>query len=90
MQTCPWGGFMIRVIVSMAILLSTTALLQAQTECSRSILKAATQSYIAAHEAGDLSKLPLASEVKYFEWIHTLSVNLTGEPIVVEPQGSGE
>jgi hypothetical protein len=58
---------MIRVIVSMAILLSSTALLQAQTVCTRSVLKAATQSYIAAQEAGDLSKLALAPEVKYFE-----------------------
>jgi hypothetical protein len=25
-----------------------------------------------------------------YRWIHTLSVNLTGKPIVVEPQGFGE
>ena len=60
---------MIREIVSVMILLSGAASLHAQTEreCTRSILKAATDSYITAQEAGDLSKMALASKVKYIE-----------------------
>jgi hypothetical protein len=58
---------MIRAIISMAILLSSTALLRAQTVCTRSMLQAATDSYIAAQTAGDLSKMSLAPKVKYIE-----------------------
>jgi hypothetical protein len=58
---------MIRAIVSMAILLSSTALLRAQTVCTRSMLQAATDRYIAAQTAGDLSKMSLAPKVKYIE-----------------------
>jgi hypothetical protein len=60
---------MIRAIVSMVILLSGAAFVHAQTEseCTRSMLKAATDSYIAAQEAGDLSKMALAPKVKYIE-----------------------
>lgn len=36
-------------------------------ECDREMLKAATASYIAAQEAGDLSKMDLADSVKYNE-----------------------
>jgi hypothetical protein len=58
---------MIRAIVSMAILLGSTAFLNAQTECTRSMLKAATDSYIAAQGSGNLSKMSLASDAKYLE-----------------------
>jgi len=58
---------MIRIIVGIAILLSSTAFLRAQTECTRSMLQAATDSYIAAQTAGDLSKMSLAPKVKYSE-----------------------
>jgi hypothetical protein len=58
---------MIRAIVSMAILLGSNALLHAQTGCTRSMLQAATDSYIAAQTAGDLSKMTLAPKVKYIE-----------------------
>jgi len=58
---------MIRAIVGMAILLSSTAYLQAQTVCTRPMLQAAAANYIAAQKAGDLSKLPLAEKVKYQE-----------------------
>ena len=60
---------MIREIVSVMILLSGAASLQAQTECecTRSMLKAATDSYIAAQEAGDLSKMALDPKVKFLE-----------------------
>jgi hypothetical protein len=53
----------------MVILLSGAAFVHAQTEseCTRSMLKAATDSYIAAQEAGDLSKMALAPKVKYIE-----------------------
>jgi hypothetical protein len=58
---------MIRAIVSIAILLSSTAFLPAQTECTRSMLQAATDSYIAAQKVGDLSKMSLAAKMKYIE-----------------------
>jgi len=58
---------MIRILVSMAVLLSSTALLHAEAECTRSTLQAAVASYIAAQEAGDLSKMSLAAEVTYIE-----------------------
>ncbi len=58
---------MIRAIVSMAILLSSAAFVHAQSECSRSMLQAATDSYIAAQKAGDLSKLSLAPQVRFSE-----------------------
>jgi hypothetical protein len=58
---------MIRAIVSIAILLSSTAVLHAQAECTRSLLQAAADSYIAAQTAGDLSKMSLASKVKCVE-----------------------
>jgi hypothetical protein len=58
---------MIRAIVSIAILLSSTTLLRAQSACTRSMLQAATDSYIAAQKAGDLSKMSLAPKVKFLE-----------------------
>jgi hypothetical protein len=58
---------MIRVLVSMALLLGSTAFLQAQTECTRSMLKDVVKSYIAAQEAGDISKVNLAEKVTYIE-----------------------
>ena len=58
---------MIRSIVGVAILLSSTALVRAQTACTRSMLQAAADSYIAAQTAGDLSKMSLAPRVKYIE-----------------------
>jgi hypothetical protein len=58
---------MIRAIVSLAILLSSTAFLPAQTECTRSMLKTAVDSYIAAQKTGDLSKMTLAPKVKFKE-----------------------
>ena len=58
---------MIRIIVSIAVLLSSTALVQAQAECTRAMLQAATNSYIAAQTAGNLSKMSLAPKVKFIE-----------------------
>src|SRR5512145_2237634 len=58
---------MIRIIVSLAILLSSTAIVHAQNACTRSMLQAATASYIAAQTAGDISKMSLAEKVKYQE-----------------------
>jgi hypothetical protein len=58
---------MIRAIVCMAILLSSTAFLRAQTECTRSMLQAAANSYIEAQKAGSLAKMSLAPKVKYQE-----------------------
>ena len=58
---------MARIIVSIAILLSGTVLGLAQDACTRSMLQAATDGYIAAQTAGDLSKMSLAPSVKYLE-----------------------
>jgi hypothetical protein len=58
---------MIRAILSMAILLSSTALVRAQAGCTRSMLQAAADSYIEAQKAGNLSKISLAEKVKYIE-----------------------
>jgi len=60
---------MIRSILSMVILVCGAAFVHAQTECecTRSMLKAATDSYIAAQEAGDLSKMALDPKVKFIE-----------------------
>jgi hypothetical protein len=58
---------MIRAIVSLAILLSSAAFLPAQTECTRSMLKTAVDSYIAAQKAGDLSKMTFAPKMKFKE-----------------------
>jgi len=57
---------MIRGIISIAILFCSTSLVQAEG-CTREVLQAAVDSYLAAQKAGDLSKAPLASKVKYFE-----------------------
>ncbi len=56
---------MIRAIMSLTILLSSTAVVRAQ--CTRSMLQAATDSYIAAQTAGDLSRMSLAPKIKYIE-----------------------
>jgi hypothetical protein len=58
---------MIRAIVTMAILLCSTAFVQAQTACPRPMLQAAVDSYLAAQKAGDVSKMSLAAKVKYQE-----------------------
>jgi len=48
-------------------LVSSTAILRAQAQCTRPMLQAATERYIAAQKAGDLSKMSLADKVKYIE-----------------------
>jgi hypothetical protein len=58
---------MIRVLVSIMILLSSTTILRAQSSCTRSTLQTATESYITAQKAGDLSKMSLDPKVKFFE-----------------------
>jgi hypothetical protein len=58
---------MVRALVSIAILLSSTSIVRAETGCTRSMLEAATESYVAAQTAGDLSKMSLAEKVKYRE-----------------------
>jgi hypothetical protein len=68
------GDFMIRAIVSIAILLCGTSFVRAESAintpakgCTRAVLQAAVDSYLAAQGAGNLSKMSLASQVKYFE-----------------------
>jgi hypothetical protein len=58
---------MIRIMAGIAIFLSSTVLVRAQVGCTRSMLQAAADSYIAAQTAGDLAKMSLAPKVKYFE-----------------------
>ena len=65
---------MIRAIVSIAILFGSTSFIQAESAaagqakgCTRALLQAAVDSYLAAQEAGNLSKMSLASQVKYVE-----------------------
>jgi hypothetical protein len=58
---------MIRIFVSLVVLLSSTVFLHAEAECNRAMLQAAAAGYIAAQEAGDLSKMSLADEVKFME-----------------------
>jgi hypothetical protein len=58
---------MIRIMAGIAIFLSSTVLVRAQVGCTRSMLQAAADSYIAAQTAGDLAKMSLAPKVKYIE-----------------------
>jgi hypothetical protein len=58
---------MLRAIASFVILLSSATLLRAQAECPRSMLQAATESYIQAQKTGDLSKMSLAPKAKFLE-----------------------
>ena len=65
---------MIRVMVCIAILICSSSCIQqegpvgSQPEgCTRALLQTAVDSYIAAQEAGDPSKMRLASQVKYTE-----------------------
>jgi hypothetical protein len=58
---------MIRVLFSMAILLCSTGLLHAQAVCTRSLLQAATDSYIEAQKAGSLEKMSLDPKAKFIE-----------------------
>jgi hypothetical protein len=68
------GDYMIREIVSVALLLCSTSFVRAENAsagqakgCTRAMLQQAVDSYLAAQEAGNLSKALLASKVKYFE-----------------------
>lgn len=65
---------MIRAIASIVILLCSTSFVQAQSAaasqakgCTRAGLQTAVDNYIAAQGAGNLSKMSLASQVKYVE-----------------------
>lgn len=58
---------MVRAILSIAILLGSTALVRAQEGCTRAMLQAAADSYIAAQTAGNVSKMSFAPKAKFFE-----------------------
>jgi hypothetical protein len=65
---------MIRAIASIVILLCSTSFVLAASAaadqakgCTRAVLQTAVDSYLAAQGAGNLSKMPLASQVKYIE-----------------------
>jgi hypothetical protein len=65
---------MIRVFLGIAILLSGSSYIRAESgaadtpgECTRAVLQTAIDSYLADQEAGDPSKMHLAAQVKYIE-----------------------
>jgi len=58
---------MAHALASIAVLLSSTAVAHAETACTRPMIEAAAQSYIAAQAAGDTARMPLAGKVKYRE-----------------------
>jgi hypothetical protein len=65
---------MIRAIVSIAILLCSTSFVRAESAtatqaqgCTRAVLQTAVDNYLAAQGAGNPSKMPFASQVKYIE-----------------------
>ncbi|MDR1728264.1 MAG: hypothetical protein LBT74_10140 [Acidobacteriota bacterium] len=58
---------MARVLVILAVLLGGAASMRAEDACTRQMLVAAADSYIAAQKAGDLSKVRLAEKVAYTE-----------------------
>jgi hypothetical protein len=58
---------MIRVFFSLAVLLCSSAFVQAQGECTRSMLKAAADSYVAAQQSGDVAKMALDPKAKFME-----------------------
>jgi hypothetical protein len=68
------GGYMIRTIVSILVLLCLSSFVQAEDvaagkaqECTRETLQVAVDSYLEAQKAGDLSKALLNGNVKYIE-----------------------
>ena len=65
---------MIRAIVSIGILFCSTSFVRAESVaasqakgCTRAVLQTAVDSYLAGQGAGNLSKMSLASQVKYVE-----------------------
>ena len=58
---------MIRKITIACSLFLVTISLQAQSACTRTQLKAAADSYIVAQGAGDISKMALTDDAKFFE-----------------------
>jgi hypothetical protein len=65
---------MIRAIVSLSILFCSASFVQAKNAafseakgCTRAVLQTAVDNYLAAQQAGRLSKMSFASQVKYFE-----------------------
>jgi len=65
---------MVRSLVSIAILFCSTSFVQAESAaasqekgCTRAVLQAAVDSYLAAQGAGNLSKMSFASQAKYIE-----------------------
>ena len=58
---------MIRKLTIACFLLLTAVSIQAQSACTRTELKAAADSYVAAQGAGDISKMVLADDAKFFE-----------------------
>ncbi len=58
---------MMRALISMVFLVGGALGVYAQDECTRPMLQSAVQSYIAAQEAGDLSKMALAEKATFME-----------------------
>lgn len=58
---------MLRKLTIACFLLLAAVSIQAQSACTRTQLKAAADSYVAAQTAGDISKMALADDAKFFE-----------------------
>ena len=58
---------MIKIITTSFFLLLININVQAQAACTRNMLKTAADSYVAAQEAGDVTKMSLAEDAKFFE-----------------------
>jgi len=58
---------MIRIITIPFLLLLTTVTVQAQAACTRTQLQAAADSYVAAQETGDITRMALADDARFFE-----------------------
>ena len=58
---------MIRTFTIASFLLVLAVNVQAQAACTRNMLQAAADSYVAAQQAGDISKMALAADAKFFE-----------------------
>ena len=58
---------MLRKLTFACFLLLAAVSIQAQSACTRTQLQAAADSYVAAQTAGDLSRMTLAEDAKFFE-----------------------
>lgn len=56
-----------KIIITITVLFLSTVSIQIQAACSRDELQSSVDSYLSAQTSGNISKMPLAAEAKYFE-----------------------